>query len=323
MSARELGAQLGLHRVGREWRGACPACGYVGAFALTDGKYSPIGWCANGCDQPDIARALGDPRKVVSPVPKGKDARSIQDRLERAERIWRGSKTVLGSPAGHYLGVRGIGHLIACADLRFRTDCPHPSSTPERTVRLPALVAAVRDVDGRFVGVHRTFLRRDGSGKAEIEPRKASLGPVWGGAVRLTPLEQVIAANELVIGEGIETSASAGPLIGLPAWAALTAGNLASGVVLPSSIRKVVIAADRDAPDPARPTCGPGCGTGCVVPVSPRGPIGTHRHAGPGARRLQQHPARRRSASMSDAEKHGAWSVPMRSSCPAVASRST
>jgi hypothetical protein len=63
----------------------------------------------------------------------------------------------------------------------------------------------------------------------------------------LAPLDQVLVTGELVIGEGIETSASAGLLLGLPAWAAVSASNLAGGVALPGSIRRVLIAADRDA----------------------------------------------------------------------------
>jgi hypothetical protein len=184
-NAHELATQLQLHRVGREWRGACPVCGYAGSFALTDGKYAPIGWCANGCDQTAIAQALGSRHNGLAHAPQGKDARAIKDRLERAERIWRGSEPVSDTAGAAYLDVRGIAHLVTCPDLRFRLDCPHPSGTSEHPVRLPALIAAVRDVDGRFVGIHRTYLRRDGSGKDEIEPAKASLGPVHGGAVRL------------------------------------------------------------------------------------------------------------------------------------------
>ena len=51
-----------------------------------------------------------------------------------------------------------------------------------------------------------------------------------------------------MIGEGIETSASAGRLLNLPAWAAISAGNLAQGLVLPAELRRVVIAADADPP---------------------------------------------------------------------------
>ena len=87
------------------------------------------------------------------------------------------------------------------------------------------------------------YLRADGSGQADVEPQKATLGPIWGGAVRLDP-----AAPELVIGEGIESSASAGILLGLPAWAATSAGNLARGLVLPPEVLSVTIAADPDPP---------------------------------------------------------------------------
>ena len=51
-----------------------------------------------------------------------------------------------------------------------------------------------------------------------------------------------------MIGEGIETSASAGRLMNLPAWAAISAGNLAKGLVLPPDAGRVVIAADPDEP---------------------------------------------------------------------------
>jgi phage/plasmid primase-like uncharacterized protein len=254
MTARELAARLGLHRSRRDWRGPCPACGYADAFLLTDGKAGPIGWCACCHNEDAIAQALGsqgaDPGLgAATPRSQENDVRDAQARLERAEKVWRGSGPVLGTAAAVYLDVRGVAHLATCRELRFRLDCPHPTGTIERRVRLPALVAAVRDVDGKFLGVHRTFLRRDGTGKADIEPQKASLGPVCGGAVRLAPIEEVLAAGELVLGEGIETSASAGLLMRLPAWAAISAGNLAKGVVLPSTIRKVIIAADRDPPD--------------------------------------------------------------------------
>jgi putative DNA primase/helicase len=121
--------------------------------------------------------------------------------------------------------------------LRFRADTTHPCGG-----RLPALIALVCDVTGRPIGVHRTYLSRDGR-KAEVVPAKASLGAIWGGAIRLQELSP---GHLLVIGEGIETAASAGRLMGLPAWAALSAGNLAKGLLLPSEARVVILAADPD-----------------------------------------------------------------------------
>ncbi len=105
------------------------------------------------------------------------------------------------------------------------------------------MIALITDWNGAPVAVHRTYLRRDGTGKADVTPAKASLGPIWGGAIRLNPT-----APELVIGEGIESSASAGGMLGLPAWAAISCGNLGRGLVLPDRVRSVVIAADADEP---------------------------------------------------------------------------
>ena len=51
-----------------------------------------------------------------------------------------------------------------------------------------------------------------------------------------------------MVGEGIETAASAGMMMDAPAWAAISAGNLAAGLVLPAEVRHVIIAADPDGP---------------------------------------------------------------------------
>ena len=99
-------------------------------------------------------------------------------------------------------------------------------------------------MNGAGVAVHRTFLRRNGTSKADVEPPRAGLGPIWGGAVRLYDYDP---DKPLVVGEGIETAASAGVLLGFPAWAAISAGNMAKGLVLPAEARDVVIAADPDA----------------------------------------------------------------------------
>ena len=109
--------------------------------------------------------------------------------------------------------------------------------------RYPAMVALVSDVSAAGVAVHRTYLRRDGTGKADVEPPRAALGPIWGGVVRLNDHDP---GKPLVVGEGIETAASAGVLLGFPAWAAISAGNLGAGLLLPPEARHVVIAADPD-----------------------------------------------------------------------------
>jgi hypothetical protein len=159
------------------------------------------------------------------------------------ERLWRDAQPLPGTVGAVYLEALGLGHLIDCPELRFLGDCPHPKGG-----RLPALVAAVRALDGKLVAVHRTYLRSDGSGLAETDTPRAALGSVMGGAVKLTSSEDVVAAGELVIAEDIEEAASLGVLLNRPAWAVGTVQNLAgrNGIVLPPAVRCVVIAHGAD-----------------------------------------------------------------------------
>ena len=55
-------------------------------------------------------------------------------------------------------------------------------------------------------------------------------------------------SDTLAIAEGIESAAAAGKLLSMPAWAAVSAGNLAKSLILPTEIRSIVICADHDAP---------------------------------------------------------------------------
>ena len=238
----DLAARLKLHRSRNEWRGTCPCCGYENAFALSVGKAGRLlGWCASCENKREIAQLLAQmqgggaaPEQAEHHDAAVKEAR----RLERAMALWHVSEQVPGTLAERYLAVRGLPHLVASAALRHHPDCPHPSRS-----RLPALIALVQGVDGGPVGIHRTYLRRDGSGKADIEPPPAALGPVRGGAVRLDP-----AAPEITIGEGVESSASAGRMLHLPAWAAISAGNMGLALDLPAQVRSVAVAADPDPP---------------------------------------------------------------------------
>ncbi|MBN8889216.1 MAG: hypothetical protein ABS99_05710 [Acetobacteraceae bacterium SCN 69-10] len=237
-TARDIAERLNLTKHPRSWRGRCPACDYPGnTFSLREKRGRTSTYCANGCGHDQIDDALSRVIADFAPRPQTDDAASDAERRAKKQaaalRLWNGS-----AETGHeaYLCARGLGDLIGSTALRFRPDCTHPEGG-----RYPAMVALVQDVNGAHVAAHRTYLRPDRAGKAAIEPPKASLGPVWGGAIRLHP-----PAAELVVGEGIETSASAGVLIGLPAWAALSAGNLALGLKLPPEVRSVTIAADAD-----------------------------------------------------------------------------
>jgi hypothetical protein len=103
------------------------------------------------------------------------------------------------------------------------------------------MIALVRASDDVPVAIHRTYLARDGGGKAPVDTQRLMLGPCHGGAVRLGSPRDV-----LMIGEGIETCLAAMQGSGKPAWAALSTSGLRS-LELPEGVRDVILLADGDA----------------------------------------------------------------------------
>jgi putative DNA primase/helicase len=238
MSARDLAERLGLHRAGRDWRGDCPACGYSASFVLTETREGkPLWWCAACGDREALAAALGS--EGHSPPT---DAHNAPERPSPAQREawatqqWERALPAPGTIVERYLASRGLGRVAPPA-LRFLPVLRH-----HETAHLgPVMLAAVRDVSGTVRAAHRTWLRPDGTGKADVEPPRKTLGNPAGCAVRLAPADAA-----LVVAEGIETALAAGLLFDLPAWACISAGGL-EAVVLPASVRRVLVAADNDA----------------------------------------------------------------------------
>jgi hypothetical protein len=124
------------------------------------------------------------------------------------------------------------------ATIRFHAGLKHPTGGI-----WPAMVALVtRGTDDVPLAIHRTFLARDGAGKAPIASQKMMLGPCRGGAVRLGA-----PADVLMVGEGIETCLAAMQATGRPAWAALSISGLRA-LNLPETAREVIVLADGDDP---------------------------------------------------------------------------
>ena len=165
------------------------------------------------------------------------DKAKAQKRSEQAYLLWTKSRPIADTAAETYLRARGITCTLS-ESLRFTSSCWHSSGQ-----NFPALVALVEAGDS--FAVHRTYLRADGSGKAEIEPVKMMLGPCAGGAVRLSQF-----GGPLVICEGIETGLSllSGLLPGpVTVWAALSTSGVRS-LRLPTQSGLLTVAADGDAP---------------------------------------------------------------------------
>lgn len=240
--AQELADRLSLRKRPRSWGGNCPVCAYYGAFSMKIGRRKqPNLYCSNGCTREQLDEAAVNVLGNVWTPPPPSDAEKVTQaragKQAAALRLWDGSNPCCGTPAAWYLAGRGLPDLATSPALRYRGDCYHPERSKH-----PALIARVQSVTGETIGVHRTYLDRHGA-KAAVNPQKASLGSIWTGAVRLNE-----AGDELVIGEGVETAGSAGLLLGLPVWAAVSAGNMAAALMLPPDVRTLTIAADMDAP---------------------------------------------------------------------------
>ncbi|WP_144186618.1 DUF7146 domain-containing protein [Elioraea rosea] len=237
MTSREIAARLGLRRVRpAEWRGTCPACGYVAACVLSEGRDgAPLLWCACCRDRKAMGAVL---RGEGYQHPAQRDripARSSGQREAWARAMWQRGQAAAGTVVDRYLAARGLAPVTGGA-LRYLPADRHTESGHVG----PVMLAAACDVAGTIRATHRTWLQPDGAGKASVDPPRKTLGHPLGCAVRLMP-----AIDEVVLAEGLETALSASVLFGLPAWACLSAGGL-EAVRLPETIRDVVIAADRD-----------------------------------------------------------------------------
>jgi hypothetical protein len=188
-----------------------------------------LGIAASGKPQPTICRPVALLERPCA-------ARSSAT-LEFARRIWRESLPPGGTLVSTYLAGRGLAVPVD-APLRYHPACPRG------TERWPAMVAQMTDAEtGEPVGVHRTYLARDGSGKAPgAMPAKMMVGKA--GVIRLTPDEAVTIG--IGIAEGIETALAVMQRAGWsPVWAATSAGAMQRFPVL-AGIEALTLFADMD-----------------------------------------------------------------------------
>jgi putative DNA primase/helicase len=252
-----------VRRCGGGWVARCPGHDdHHPSLSISQGAGGRVLLkCFCGCDYAHIRAALGDmPSRSMSVSRTSEQTASADEtrRIDWSRNVWRGSQDPRGTAAQDYLFGRGftcemplpvdthidyqlrsrihVGLSIP-PSIRFHAALKHPSG-----VFLPAMVAAVEDSHGSIVAVHRTFLKANGTGKAEIKPNRLALGPVKGCSVHLTA-----GGPEMVLCEGIETGLSILQATGLHVWVALGTSNLGQ-VELPAFVRRVIIAADNDEP---------------------------------------------------------------------------
>jgi putative DNA primase/helicase len=153
-------------------------------------------------------------------------------------RLWESSKPAGNTAVERYLHSRGLTVAIP-PTLRYLPDHLHAATK----TRWPCMVGAIICWPDRLVGIHRTYIKRDGLSKASVDPNKMMLGQLRGGCVPLLPVQET-----LIIAEGIETALSvalASPDMGV--WAALSATNMPHLVLPPLPLAQtIIIAADPD-----------------------------------------------------------------------------
>lgn len=236
-------------------QGPCPVCGGKDRFRFDDKEGRGTSIC-NACGArdgmklaldftgrsfieiaPRIDLLLGnlkpDPTKPQADITPEVRARLLRE-------VYAGSRPIEpGDVAHRYLASRRIEELVYPRALRF-----HPGLNDGAGGVRPALLAMV-GVPGaeRFASIHRTFLRSDGGGKAEMaSPRKMMPGALPDGAcVMLSDWT----GGPIGIAEGLETAMSCSALFNLPVWSAINATMLEKWSP-PADASEVVIFADND-----------------------------------------------------------------------------
>lgn len=252
MNAAGIATALGkARREGRGWRCRCPLHGGQ-SLVIRDGRGGRVlVTCWGGCNRLDVLAEIR--RRSLLPDGVGYTAQvhTVQRRSDdgsrtmRALKTWRESRTSAGTSVARYLASRGLVLDPWPSSLGFHQNCPRPrDDAGDLLAPLPAMVALVEHAEHGPIGVHCTYLRPDGSAKADLPKngQRACFGMVGGGAVRFGEPRPGVS---LVVGEGIEFTLSAALPCGLPAWAALSASGIEK-LLLPSDATHVVIAADND-----------------------------------------------------------------------------
>ena len=246
-NAGTIAFALGGRRVGKQWMAPCPAHEDKDpSLSIRDAENGKVlVRCHTGCAQSIVigelrSRGLWNnasdhyqrPAKKQPPTASGAaTAQDDNNQTSSALRLWRSASPAVDTSVVSYLQSRGI-HLTVPDSIRFDPRLKH---RPSRNTWPGMLALVTRGTDGEPLAIHRTFLARDGSGKAPVTPQKMMLGPCRGGAVRLA-----VSTGKLMVGEGIETCLSAIQATGLPAWAALSTAGLRA-LQLPAEIENCVV----------------------------------------------------------------------------------
>jgi putative DNA primase/helicase len=186
MSAETIAKTLKGRKSGANWIARCPAHDdrkpSLSIRDADDGKV--LVRCHAGCTQDSVLAALrqqglwtvSGPNQsggtASASVTNQKDRDDVAQRSSRALKRWQSTKPPYGTVVEKYLRSRGLD-LPWLERIRFHPGLKHCSGEV-----WPAMVGLVtRGGDDVPLAIHRTFLARDGAGKAPVDPQKMMLGP--------------------------------------------------------------------------------------------------------------------------------------------------
>jgi len=208
---------------------------------------------------------INQPRKQFRPTINQPKAQSYQPNskperqkksyaLRRLEKLWDDSfplNSRLASKAHDYFSARGfvsvMNEVATNDEIRFHPNLDYFAADVNGKMQLvgkfPALIAAIRNLQGDLITLHRTYLFPENK---SFGPRKKMMplpdgASLTGCAIQLTePTEGVLG-----VAEGIETALACMYASKLPVWAAVSAQFVATFEV-PDDVHTVIIWADKD-----------------------------------------------------------------------------
>jgi hypothetical protein len=164
-----------------------------------------------------------DPSRLATEKAKARRQakRNLEDAAAKAEKnrrralqLYLSAERLPGTLAETYLISRGIdlraAELAAPGSLKFQAAC----YCAETQSKLPAMVAAVVNLEGRHIATHRTYLAADGKGKATLVEAKKALGKYQAGFIPLwkgehdCPMGELPPGTPIYVSEGIEDGLS-------------------------------------------------------------------------------------------------------------------
>jgi hypothetical protein len=162
---------------------------------------------------------------------------------ERALRIWDGACDPRSTVVEKYLENRGLELPAAAAGsvIRFHPKCPFANEN------VPAMVCLVRNAtSGEPQAIYRTALTPDGQKLAVEGSARLSLGPIGGGAIKISSAPNFV--GRVGVAEGFETALSLQkiPEFGnADVWCLCSSSNFPKFEPQPE-VRELFIAVDQD-----------------------------------------------------------------------------